>query len=217
MSNFNQKRTVSILRISYLLWALTGMFSIIYIPSTLIDYGDMSATYNNIITNETLFRLGITLRLVVQLFFIIIPLLLYKLFENTNRDQAILMVVLALVSVPITMYNEINQIAILNLSGQEDLIAQSINDYDSITSISMIFWGLWLFPLANLTHESKLFPKVIMILLYLAGIGYLLASLIDILFPQANNLLIYFEVLTMGELLFIIWFVFLGVKRSNKE
>jgi len=43
----------------YLLSAVTGFFSIIYVPSTLIVPGNAAATANNILASEMLFRVRI--------------------------------------------------------------------------------------------------------------------------------------------------------------
>ncbi|MDC8004145.1 DUF4386 domain-containing protein [Aureisphaera galaxeae] len=215
MKDYNQNQIANRLRILYLLWVLIGMFSIMYIPSVIIESGNTEKTAANIFSNEWLFRIGIVGRLIVQLLFIVIPLLLYKLFDKTDKGLATLMVVFALVSVPISMYNEVNQIGILSLSGQEHLIKHSLNTYNNGMSISMIFWGLWLFPLGKLAYTSGLFPKVVMYFLYIGGLGYLLASFGDLLFASTGDFLFYSELLTFGELLFIIWFLFAGIKQKE--
>ncbi len=215
MKDYSQKKIANRLRILYLFWVLIGMFSIMYIPSVFLESGNIEKTSANISSNELLFRIGIVGRLIVQLLFIIISLLLYKLFEKTDKGLAVLMVVFALVSVPITMYNEVNQIEILSLLGQGDLIQSSLDTYNNAMSISMIFWGLWLFPLGKLAYKSGFFPKIIMYFLYVGGIGYILASFADLLFKDTGELLFYFELLTFGELIFIIWFLIAGIRQKE--
>lgn len=43
----------------YLIVAICGVFSLMYIPSTLIVWGDAAATAGKITASETLFRAGI--------------------------------------------------------------------------------------------------------------------------------------------------------------
>ena len=53
-------RNISIaLRIIYPIWALVGMFGILYVPSQLVVQGDPLSTAQNIEANELLFRAGI--------------------------------------------------------------------------------------------------------------------------------------------------------------
>jgi hypothetical protein len=106
MSEFGRNNSIKLLRILYTIWTLVGIYSIVYVPPISIDFGNGMSTSANISNNELLFRSGIVGRLMTQLLLIIIPLLRYKLFESVNKSQAILMVLLALVSVPLSIQNE---------------------------------------------------------------------------------------------------------------
>ena len=94
------------LRILYPIWVLLGIFGIMYVPSTIIEFTDPIKTAENITKNLILFRLGIGARIITQLLFIAIPFLLYKLFKKSDNTASTLMLILALISVPITMLNE---------------------------------------------------------------------------------------------------------------
>ena len=50
----------------YLSMAVTAPFSLIYIPRTLIVRADATATANNVLAHETLFRLGIVADLITS-------------------------------------------------------------------------------------------------------------------------------------------------------
>jgi hypothetical protein len=80
-----------------------------------------------------------------------------------------------------------------------------------------IFWGLWLFPLAYLTYQSNLFPKVIAFVLIISGIGYLTDSLSFILNQEIHtilrNYLSYPEAL--GEIVMLLWLLIKGVSTPK--
>jgi hypothetical protein len=119
----SQKEVVKYLRVLYLLWFIFGMFSLVYVPSTLIVPANAATTASNIASNEFLFRGGIVGSLITQLIFIFAVLLLYKLFEKVNKTQSLLMVVLALVSVPIAMLNTLNRVAaLLSVGNPEQML-----------------------------------------------------------------------------------------------
>lgn len=212
MKEMNRLSTITTLRILYPFWVLIGIFSIIYVPSTLIESGDAIATTQHISNNTILFRFGIAGSLITQLLFVIIPLLLYRLLEAVNKNAAILMVVLALISVPITMFNEANKLMITHLLDEPDRVRDTLDMYHEGMTISMIFWGLWLLPLGWLVYKSTLFPKMIAVFLFVGGFGYLLGSFMEILFPEFKYLATMLEYMTFGELIFIIWLVFMGVE-----
>ncbi len=174
MKVLTAQKSVTLLRILYPIWAIFGMFSILYVPSTLFVDGDARTTAQNIMENELLFRAGIAGSLITQLLFIMAALLLYVVFKHVQKQLAGLMVVFALVSVPIAMLNELNKVgAYLLLNSPEylnlflELNAQGIH-------IASIFWGLWLFPLGLLIYHSGFFPKFVGVAVIIGGFGYTL-------------------------------------------
>ena len=79
----------------YLSMVVTAPFSLIYIPSALFVRGNATATANNILAHETLFRLGIVADLITSVIFICLVLALSRLLSGVNKTSASLMVALA--------------------------------------------------------------------------------------------------------------------------
>jgi hypothetical protein len=215
MQNDSRQKNVTLLRVLYPVWAVAGMFGLLYVPSKIIVAGDAVATANNIVANEMLFRAGIVSNLVTQLLFVLIPLLLYELFEQTNKRQALLMVILALVAVPIAMLNELTNVAALLLKSNPDQVQfyLDLNAYG--VTIASIFWGLWLFPLGCLIYKSGWFPKIIGVVVLIAGVGYTLTSFLKFLTPDLDMLLSILSLMTFGEVIFLLWLVFRGVQPKQ--
>jgi len=212
MGELSQRHVVTILRILYPLWLLFGLFSIMYVPSALIVPGDATTTVSNIISNESLFRSGIAGSLITQLIFIFAALFLYKLFETVNKNYALLMVVLALVSVPIAMLNELSNIAaLMSVNNPEQMLLFLDMNTQGII-IASIFWGLWLFPLGFLIYKSRYFPKIIGIAVIIGGIGYTLDSFIKVFMPNPGVLSTILQIMTFGEVIFLGWLVIRGAK-----
>lgn len=221
-TDMSQKQAVTILRILYPIWAVIGLFSIMYVPSTLIVPENAATTANNIMTNELLFRTGIAGSLITQLFQIVVVLVLYRLFKPVNTNHAVLMVIFALVGVPITMLNELNKFAalfilngsdFLNVFGADQVHAQmmfflDLNEQGII--IASIFWGLWLLPMGYLIYRSAYFPKILGALVIIAGFGYLLGSFTHFLVPDYEAIFPILDLLKFGELLFMFWVVLKG-------
>jgi len=70
------KKTARVAGLLYLLMAISGFFSIMYIPSAFIVRGDATATANKIIASEWLFRLGIASELISATIFVFLVLVL---------------------------------------------------------------------------------------------------------------------------------------------
>jgi hypothetical protein len=207
-----QKEALKGLRILYPIWIVAGIFSLMYVPSKLITE-DAAQTANNILGNELLFRFGIAGSLFSQLLFIFAVILLYHLFKSVSRVCTLNMLVFALVSVPIAMISTLGKIAALELAGSNnDLMMLFLNLNNQGIIIASIFWGLWLFPLGNLIRQSGYFPKFIGPAVMIGGIGYFFGSFAQLLMPNSEKIISIFEILTLGEIVFIFWLIIKGAR-----
>src|SRR5689334_24324553 len=107
------KQTARIAGALYLLLVLSGLFSLMYVPSKLSDWNNPETMISNIATNETLFRLGIFVGIFGYIVFALLPLVLYRLLSPVNKTHAVLMVTFAVVSVPISLVNMLHKFAVL--------------------------------------------------------------------------------------------------------
>src|SRR5438045_3683080 len=82
----------------YLTMVFTAPFCLIYVPSKLIVRGNATATADNVLTHDTMFRLAIFGDLIGQVIFICLAIALYRLLSGVNKTWAGLMVALVLVS-----------------------------------------------------------------------------------------------------------------------
>ena len=215
----------------YLLMAPFGIFAMMYVPSILIVTGDAATTANNIMISEALFRSGIVSALIVQIVIILVVLVLYKLLKPVNKNHALLMVIFILVSVPITMLNELNQFAALLLSNGADyltvfsagqlqaLVPLFLNLHEYGIFITSIFWGLWLLPMGYLVFKSGFLPRILGILLMIACFGYLIDSFGRLLLSNFDTTIVSTIVgfMLWGELLFPLWLLIKGVNVEQWE
>ena len=210
----------------YILMVPLGIFGIMYIPSILFVPGDAATTANNIMASESLFRLSIISALLTQLDFILLVIVLYKLLKPVNKNRALLMVILVLVSVPIAMLNELNQFAALQILSGADYLTVFTTDqlhaqmmlflglHEDGIIIAQIFWGLWLFPLGFLIFKSGFLPKTLGVLLMIGCFGYLIDSFAIILFPRFTGIA---QFTFIGELLLPLWLLIKGVNVEQWE
>ncbi len=224
-------KTARIAGLLYLLMAPFGIFAIMYVPSILIVPGDAATTTNNIMTSESLFRSGIVSALIVQILIILVVLVLYKLLKPVNKNHALLMVIFILVSVPITMLNELNQFAALLISSGADylavfsagqlqaLVSLFLNLHEYGIYITSIFWGLWLLPMGYLVFKSGFLPRILGILLMIACFGYLIDSFGRLLLSNFDTTIVSTIVgfMLWGELLFPLWLLIKGVNVEQWE
>ncbi|HEY9049854.1 MAG TPA: DUF4386 domain-containing protein [Ohtaekwangia sp.] len=226
-----RKKTARLAGALYLVVVLTGIFHLMYVPSQLNDWSDASATFNNIATHETLFRLGIFAGLLCYMAFLLLPLVLYQLLNPVNKTYAVLMVVLAEVSVPISFVNMLNKFAVLTLISKAsylsafdaaDLQSQvmlHLSYYNNGNQLASIFWGLWLLPFGYLAFRSGLIPKVLGILLMAGCFGYVTNFVGDFLFPNSYDGLGISSIITipagLGEIGTCLWLLIAGIKKTS--
>jgi hypothetical protein len=226
----NPNKTARIAGFLYLMLLPLGIFGIMYIPSLIVP-GDATATANNIVASESLFRLSIVSALILQTVNILVVLLFYKLLKVVNKNHAVLMVVFFLVSVPITMLNELNQFAALFLSSGADyltgftadqlqaLVPLFLNLHEHGIFIAQIFWGLWLFPMGYLVFKSGFLPRILGILLMIACFGYLITSFGSLLLPNFGETTIATIIgfTFYGEMFLALWLLIKGVNVEEWE
>ena len=99
------KNTARFAGLIYLIVVITGIFSLAYVPSKLIIWGDAPKTFQQIAESQTLFRMSIVSSAICYIAFLFLPFILYKLLNSVNEIAAKLMIILSVVSVPISMLN----------------------------------------------------------------------------------------------------------------
>ena len=224
----SDKKTARIAGLLYLITVVTGTFNLGYVPSKLVVWDNATTTFNNIVANETLFRLGILSALICYTAFLLLPFVLYKLLKPVNKSYAVLMVVFAVVSIPISFINIGNKFSILTLISKADFLkVDNIHEqvlfylhlYSNGNQIASIFWGLWLFPFGYLVFKSGFLPKVLGILLMFGCFGYLIDFIGDFLFLNYNKTIISTFITkpgSIGEIGICLWLLIVGVKQNKR-
>jgi len=175
---------------------VAGVSAEFFVRQRLIVPGNATATANNIMANELLFRLGFVSDLIMITSFLLLPLAFYVLLKPVNKNLALLVVIFVLASVPVSFINMLNHFAPLPLlSGADYLTAfeagqlhaqvmLSLNLFEAGYFIAQIFHGLWLLPLGFLVYKSGYFPRIFGVLLIIACFGFLIGSFTFFLLPS---------------------------------
>ncbi|MFC1916599.1 DUF4386 domain-containing protein, partial [Chloroflexota bacterium] len=79
IADMSPRKAAKIAGVVYLICIVLGAFSNMFVRRSLIVYGDAATTVNNIMANESLFRIGLVSDLIFLTFWLLLPLALYKL------------------------------------------------------------------------------------------------------------------------------------------
>src|SRR5215475_15226184 len=133
------KQAARIAGVLYLVNGVTGFFSIIYVPSRLVVAGNATATAQNILASERLFRLGIASEVICAVEFIYLLWALYRLLSGASKTHASLMVIFGVTFVPIMCINAVSAIAALMLLRGADFLP--VFNQPQCESLAMLFLG----------------------------------------------------------------------------
>ncbi len=209
----------------FLIIFFLGMSTELFIRPGMIVTGDAAATVKNIAASESLFRLSLVSDLIRQTLLMLLPLILNKLLKPVNKTIASLMVIFALVSVPISMLNELNHFAVLLLSsGAGYLTAFKADQLNALvmfflelrkygTFVPQVF-SLWVLLLGYLVFKSGFLPRILGILLMLGGLCYTIQVVLFFLFPNFDATILGLFAF-IGESLFYLWLLIMGVKDQK--
>lgn len=212
----------------YLIFAALGPFVLIYVPNVLEIDGSPAATASAIAGHETLLRLGIAGDLAAGIMALVVALALYWLFENVDRAQAALVVLLGgLLPCAIYFVNALNWCAALVIVKGDAVVPafaigpardelamlfMRLNDYGII--VSFVFAGLWLLPIGTLILKSRFLPRFLGWWIIANGIAYLLTVTSAVVFPH------YLGVITriatpveFGEVALLLWLLIFGARE----
>ena len=225
-----RKSTARLAGFLYLIVILCGTLYLQYIPSNIKLKGEPSTILPRLINAELLFRAGMVCEIICWVAFLILPIVLYKLFKPVNGTVAGLMVILAVVQVPIAFMNLLNKFAVLSLISEsaylkvfptEHLSAQILfylNLYRQGNFINQIFWGLWLFPFGYLVFKSGFLPKILGFLLMAGCLGYLIDFFGSFLLPAYDKSIIsnYMTLsASISEVGICLWLMIIGIKDKQ--
>jgi hypothetical protein len=228
----SNKKTARLAGFLYLIVVLTGIFSLAYVPANLFEWKDAAKTFQNITASQTLFRLSLLMSAVCYVAFLFLPLVLYRLLSFVNETAARLMVVLAVVSVPISFLNLQSKYAVLDfINGAKFLgdlsekelhsqVMMLLGSYNDGILIVQVFWGLWLLPFGYLVYKSGILPKVLGIFLMLGCFGYLINFAGHTMLPDYGQTIFNrFDTLpaTIGEIGSCLWLLIFGAKETTEK
>lgn len=214
----------------YLMLVITSVYSLMYIPTQIFVKGNPAVTANNILANEFFFRLGIVSNLVSQIIFVFLVMTLFRLLKEVDGHRAGLMVVLVIVQIPIVFLIETFSITSLMIAKDELLNALSLEQKQDMImmffrirsngiAVLQIFWGLWLVPLGQLVYKSGFIPRILGILLIIAGTFIVIDSFIYLLtsnYPRILNTLATLMSM-LAEFSIMFWLLIKGVKGESSK
>jgi uncharacterized protein YhhL (DUF1145 family) len=215
---FRGPRTRSI-GVVYLLFFLAAVGGAAFTPGTPKD----------IQAHEALFRLGYALTLISTVFYVALVALFYPLFRPVSRSLSVMAVFFGLVGCALGAVQSLFQLSILVVLGgstnyssaftveQLHALGQMFLDLSTQAgNVGIVFFGVFQLLIGYLIFRSSFLPRVLGVLMALAGLGWLtfLSP------PLASHLFTFLAGLgILAELPLMLWLLVIGVdvQRWNEQ
>jgi hypothetical protein len=213
--------------VSYLVGALLSVLGQMVVLGMIVVSGNATATVANMLSHESLFRLGFVLSIMTVPFHLVWAVLFNGLFRPVNRNVSLLAGFVMLMACMMWTLSSLLYLApLLVLQGKIALSAFAPEQLQAVVvtllklnafayDIGLVFFGFWYVLIGYLIFRSTFLPRIIGALGVLAGCGYL-----TLLWqPLAHYLYPYNLALAgPGEISLLLWLIVKGVNaRKWKE
>jgi len=230
MTNSTSKtslRTAALIAgIGLLIMVIAAPFAELYALPKLVVQGDAAETVKNIIENKALFTAVLFGYLITFISDVVVAWALYVLLKPIDDNLSLLTAWFRLVYTVMAIVALLDLVTVLRLVNTSDALTLFqpdqfntqvmlfINAFKSNWNFGLLFFGIHLGLLGYLVFRSEYIPRILGVLLVIAGLGYLLTTLKPFLFPSIN--LDFAEYTFYGELIFMLWLLIKGprIKES---
>jgi len=227
------EQTKRLARLAGAVYVSLGLATAIGFYHAPLVQGDLSAIAHSLTKSDLRFRVGVVTDVLSTALSVPLALLLYQLLKPVDKMRAVLMAVLLVVAMPISFVVALNYVAAQwLLSGAPVVAALASAQREALGMLFLrlhthgvlaveIFWGLWLVPFGLLVMKSRFLPRVLGILLVIAGVAYVAHSITSLLLDGRRIIL--YERLTMlaraaGEFPIMLWLLIKGADvRGERE
>lgn len=226
-----QARAARIAGAAYLISMATAVFAQMYVKSMLVAPGNSAKTAQNIITHESLFRIGMVADIATSIGVAILIWALYVLLKPLNRNLALLAAMLRLLECAVGFIAILGSLAALRLlSGADYLktieadqlhaLAQiAIGIQGSALTLSFILLGLGSTVFAGLLLKSRFVPRVLAAWGIFSSLLLSAGALSAIIIPAFAKDFQFLSMLPLGlyEVTLGFWLLLRGVKTPPSD
>lgn len=227
-TGFSPRSLARLAGVLYLLLSGTP-FAEFFVRGRLIVRSDPAATASNIVANEFLWRLGGVADLVAAACDVGLALIFFTLFARVSLPVSLAAAFFRLVhAVVYAVITAVHFGALSYLSTRSPIkgAAPEVLQAQAFTAlrlhgvgfnIGLFFFGFSCIALGYLIWRSRFLPRLIGLWVGLAGIGYLVNSVVHFLAPVYGVAVFRYVAVPcgIGELLLAIWLVALGVNEER--
>ena len=209
----------------YMLTILTRMFVEIFVRNRLVVSDDAATTATNVLAHESLWRWGFAADIIAFASYIALAALLYELFQPVNRSLSLVAAFFSLAASVVQAISSLFHLApLLLLGGAPYLRVFTVEQLQALAlvflklraaayhNIGLVFFGLYLLLIGILILRSTFLPRILGVLMVLAGLSYVLF----LSPPLVRSLQPYILVSPgVGQIALTLWLLVMGVNAPR--
>jgi hypothetical protein len=209
----------------YLLTILTRMFVEIFVRNRLVVSDDAAATAANILAHEPLWRWGFAADIIAFASYVALTALFYELFKPVNRSVSLVAAFFSLVACAVQAVSSLFHLAPLVLLGDTPYLRVfNVEQLEALAlmflrlraqcyhNIGLVFFGLYCLLIGYLIFRSTFLPRIIGVLMMLAGLSYLM-FLSPPLARYLQPYILFFP--GVGQISLALWLLVFGVNDQR--
>ena len=211
----------------YLVTILTRMFVEIFVRNRLVVSDDATATATNILAHEPLWQWGFAGDILAFASYIALTALLYELFKPVNRSLCSVAAFFGLVGSVVQAISSLFHLAPLVLLGKSAYLSVfTLEQLQALAlvflrlraaayhNIGLVFFGLYLLLVGVLILRSTFLPRILGVLMALAGLSYV-PFLSPPLVQSLQPYILVFP--AVGQISLCVWLLVMGVNVHRWE
>lgn len=216
------RNTAIIGGLGYIVIFITGIFANFFVLEELNVAGDNPATFDNIQSNTSLFIQALAAFVGMVIFDLVLTWALYKVFKEQNerlsrRAAWFRLINAALFGAALIFLFEVLNTVQTSPASPESIreVAFAVDMFSQVWLLGLLFFGIHLIMLAKLICQSKQVSKIIPALLTIAGIGYILDTMLQFFYTDYTaiadiSVLVVVLPGIIGELALTVWLLVKG-------
>jgi hypothetical protein len=178
----------------------------------LVSGADAARTASKVAGHENLLRAGVLSLCAVAALDVVVAWALYRLFKPASEALSRLATLLRVAYAGVFMV-AISQL--IGALGQPTEALRHINAFTDIWDAGLLLFGLHLFLVAYLAYRSGYVPKVLGVLLAIAGFGYVFDTVVRVVVRGSSSDVS--AITGIGEFVFALWLVIRGRRIASSD
>ena len=213
----------------YLFVIAFGLFAEGFVSDRLIVSGDAAATARNIMASPSLWHIGVAANMMVALCAVPLLLIEYVLLKPVSKNLVLLAVFFNLVSLAVEVISKLFLFAVGAALGNADYLTAfdprqlqalaylALKSHGVAFNIALIFFGFTCIVNGYLIFRSRYLPRLVGVLMQIAGACYLTACIAALFAPAFLDLISPAILIPsfIGESSFCLWLLIKGIDTQK--